>query len=183
MDTVKRYALLIGGGLAGVIILYLLLTLLVLNYRYEQAQQALTSADAAFQVASTDAVRNKAAIIDLTRENTLLLQDNNRLVTQLKKTNQEKLTLTAALSALHTQLEQQLAEATDEHTQNWRTDYVPVDAVQLLQRAATSALCAGNQDPLCTDAGSVAAVVSDNSTTASGGKVPASTAHASKLYE
>jgi hypothetical protein len=183
MDTVKRYALLIGSGLVGILMLYLLLTLLALNYKYEKNQQALTAANAANQVAQTDATKHVSAISELTLENALLLKDNRELASQLQKTNQQKLQLTAALSALNTQLNHQLAEATDEHTKTWRADYVPVDAVQLLQRAATSALCAGTSDPLCADAGSVTALVPHYTLTPRGGRVSDNPTHAATVHE
>ena len=183
IDDIKQKTLGITTVLLGIIAAFLLAVFLMMSHQLKTARAELTSANANIQVLQSDADKLASSIGDLNRDNALLLQERDQIAAQMQATERAKASLTADNAALKSTLKQLLAEATDEHTQNWRTDVVPNDVVQLLQQAAHRALCAGNQDAVCADAGGVAAVVPRHTAATGRSRLPEQTADAITLYE
>ncbi|WP_345858704.1 hypothetical protein [Shewanella algae] len=145
--------------IATLVALALLLWLLITQHTLSQTETALATATATVAAQQVDAKAQASSISELNASNAALLRERNQLALSLQQRHQQKQQLQGSLSRLQAELTQQLAEATDEHTQYWRADYVPADALQLLQQSAHSALCAGRADPVCADTPGAAAMV------------------------
>lgn len=173
----------IFAAIATLVVLALLLWLMQTQIKLSQTQTALAESSANVEALQLDATSQANSISELNERNAALQQERDQLVLSLKQRHLQKQQLTESLSRLQTVLNQQLAEATDEHTQAWRSDHVPADALQLLQQAAHSALCAGREDPVCLDAGSAAALVPCHPLAACGERVSDPAAARRALHE
>ncbi|BCV29213.1 hypothetical protein [Shewanella algae] len=169
--------------IATLLALALLLWLMQTQIKLSQVETALAESSANVAALQLDATSQANSISELNEHNAALQQERDQLVLSLKQRHHQKLQLAESLSRLQSELNQQLAEATDEHTQAWRSDHVPADALQLLQQAAHSALCAGREDPVCSDAGSAAALVPCDPIAACGERVSDPAAARRALHE
>ncbi|QUN06446.1 hypothetical protein KDN34_02995 [Shewanella yunxiaonensis] len=159
IDDIKQKALGITTVLLGILAAFLLVVFLMTSHQLKTAQTDLTSANADIQILQSDADKLASSVGDLNRDNALLLKERDEIAALMQATERAKASLTADNAALKSTLKQLLAEAKDEHTKDWRDNTVPDDVVQLLQQAAHSATCAGNQDAVCADAGGTTAMV------------------------
>jgi hypothetical protein len=159
-------------ALLGIALLVVMAMFMMVKVDLSTTTTALTDANAAKQVLQTDSDRLASEVTELSKQVAYANAERDRLATALKSTEQSKQQLSEQYAVLDKRMTVMLQEATDEHTQNWRNDYVPDDAVRLLVNAASCAEHPDSARCLRTDAGSIDNAVPRNHSGSSSNPVP-----------
>jgi uncharacterized protein YoxC len=159
-------------ALLGIALLVMLGMFLMVKSDLSTTTTALTNANSEKQVLQTDSDRLASEVTELSKQVAYANAERDRLATALKSTEQSKQQLSEQYAVLDKRMTVMLQEATDEHTQNWRNDYVPDDAVKLLVSAADCAQYPDSADCLRTDAGSIYNAVPRYTSGSAGNPVP-----------
>ncbi|MEL4399058.1 hypothetical protein AAEJ42_02100 [Shewanella algae] len=136
------------------------------------AKSDLKTALAAQQVLQTDSDRLAKQLAASGEATLAAIAERDALAATIKNNEQSKSQLTAANTQLQQRIDKLLRDSNDEHTQNWRNDYVPDDAVRLLVSAASCAQYPDSAHCLRTDAGSIDNAVPRNHSGSASNPVP-----------